>query len=68
MFTSFKDSTMDFIWAFGFVSVGISQELFNTTDLHVDVLHLGMGVWAFIRYWGVCDRSKLFVKLMIKDV
>ena len=34
MFAFFKDSTMDFLWAFGFVKVDISQELFNTTDLY----------------------------------
>ena len=38
------DSTRDFIWAFGFVRVDISKELFNTTDLYVDVFHLGWGL------------------------
>ena len=37
----FKDPTMDFIWAFGFVRVDISKELFKTTALYV--FHLGIG-------------------------
>ena len=60
---------MYFIWTFGLiVAVDVFQEIFNTGNMDIDVIHQWMRAQAFIWYRGICNWCELFVKLSVKDV
>ena len=59
---------MNLIQAFSFIGVYVPKEFFNTTSLDMDISHLRMRASAFIRYWGVGDSGKLFMKFLVQNI